>query len=435
MPNYITYKQADSRWGKKNYNGSSTMATAGCGPSSVAMLAYAVDGKSTPWTVAQYMQKHGYAIRNNGTAWAGIPASMKAFGLQDVKNVAKMADVFSYMAKGYCGVFLFRAGTKGGVTWTTAGHYIAVTGYKYENKKHYFYTRDSGGRNHTGWYCYETQMMGLIPQVWVGKVPASAPAPAPAPATKKPTGKYSGTIPTPTLKKGSKGTQVKYLQSFLNWYLGAKLKVDGIFGNDTLAKLKTFQKTEGISVDGIYGKISQGKAKTYKAPAPAKTNAQKIVDMAKKCAWPYGTAKAKYTYPSGSRTADYTKALQTAYGDRKGWGAQTKAGASCDVFVGTVIRACGYDKDFPRGLDGVVKHCKNNPKWTLTGIKSMDKMQAGDIVFENYKGQGGHIVVYLGNGLVANAHYASKAYGVIQKYSSVMKKASDCKEFNVYRSK
>ena len=28
---YITYKQADSRWGSKNYNGSSTMAQAGCG--------------------------------------------------------------------------------------------------------------------------------------------------------------------------------------------------------------------------------------------------------------------------------------------------------------------------------------------------------------------------------------------------------------------
>ena len=46
---YITYKQADARWGRKNYNGSSSMATAGCGPTSVAMLAYAVDGKTTPW--------------------------------------------------------------------------------------------------------------------------------------------------------------------------------------------------------------------------------------------------------------------------------------------------------------------------------------------------------------------------------------------------
>lgn len=177
MPNYITYKQYDSRWGKKNYNGSSSMATAGCGPTSVAMLAYAVDGKTNPWDVAKFMQKNGYAIRNNGTAWAGIPAAMKHFGLQDVKNVSAMADVFSYLSKGYCAVFLFRGGSRGGITWTSAGHYVAVTGYKHKDGKHYLYTRDSGGRNHTGWYCYETQMRGLIPQIWVGKVGDAKPKP------------------------------------------------------------------------------------------------------------------------------------------------------------------------------------------------------------------------------------------------------------------
>ena len=170
---FITYKQADSRWGKKNYNGSSTMAAAGCGPTSVAMLAYAVDGKTTPIDTMKYMQQHHYAIYGNGTAWGGIPACMKAFGLKDVRNVEKMEDVWKYMAKGYCGVFLFKAGSKGGICWTTSGHYIAVTDYKVKNGKHYLYTRDSGGRNHTGWYCYETQMRGLIPQIWLGRVPTA----------------------------------------------------------------------------------------------------------------------------------------------------------------------------------------------------------------------------------------------------------------------
>lgn len=168
---YITYKQYDSRWGSKNYNGSSSMATAGCGPTSVAMLAYAANKNVTPWTVAKYMQNHGYAIRNNGTAWSGIPAAMKNFGLKDVSNVVAMSDIFKKLDKGYCAVFLFRAGSRGGITWTTSGHYVAVTGYKVKNGKHYLYTRDSGGRGHTGWYCYETQMRGLIPQVWCGYVP------------------------------------------------------------------------------------------------------------------------------------------------------------------------------------------------------------------------------------------------------------------------
>lgn len=439
---YITYKQADSRWGKKNYNGSSTMATAGCGPTSVAMLAYAVDGKTNPWDVALYMKSHGYAIRNNGTAWAGIPAAMKHFGLTDVKNVEKMSDVFSYLSKGYCAVFLFRAGTRGNITWTTSGHYVAVTGYKVQNGKHYLYTRDSGGRDHTGWYAYETQMRGLIPQVWVGKVPTKT---APKPAG-KPTGKYSGVIPVPTIKKGVKGDNVKNLQKFLNWYCKANMKVDGIAGNVTCGYLKLFQSTEGITADGIYGKISQSKANAYKAPAakpkapatpataPAKTNADKIANMARACAWPAGTAKSKYSYPDGSSTPEFKAAINKAYPDRKSWGVQTRAGASCDVFVGTVVRATGYDTTFPRGLDGVLKHMKGNSKWTLTGAKTESQMRPGDIVFQLYKGGGGHIFVYIGNGMIANAHYKGKAYGIIQKLSTT-RKPSQCKVYNVYRAK
>lgn len=79
------------------------------------------------------MQSHGYAIRNNGTAWAGIPSALKAFGVKDVKQVDKMADVWALMAKGYVGEFLFSAGSRGGICWTTSGHYIAVTGYKVKN--------------------------------------------------------------------------------------------------------------------------------------------------------------------------------------------------------------------------------------------------------------------------------------------------------------
>ena len=458
---YITYKQADSRWGRKNYNGSSSMATAGCGPTSVAMLAYAVDGKTTPLDVAKYMQKHGYAIRNNGTAWAGIPAAMKAFGLKDVKNVEKMSDIFSYLSKGYCAEFLFSAGTRGGVTWTTSGHYIAVTDYKVQNGKHYLYTRDSGGRNHTGWYCYETQMRGLIPQVWVGKVPpkTTTPKPTSKPSTKKPTTKYTGTIATPTVKKGSKGDNTKNLQKFLNWYFNAKMKVDGIAGDITCGYIKLFQRTEGITADGIYGKDSYNKAKVYKATqnkpsatkptaakpttaakpaakptAPAqKTKAQLITEMAKSCAWAYGTPEKTYKYPTGSPTAAFKKAIEKAYPNRSSWGKQTRAGASCDVFAGTVIRASGVDTSFPRGLDGVEKHCKNNSKWTNTGIKDLSKLQPGDVVFYLYKG-GGHIYIYIGNDKIANAHYNGKTYGIIQKLSSA-RKPSQTTKFIVYRAR
>ena len=76
---------------------------------------------------------------------------------------------------------------------------------------------------------------------------------------KKPTKKYTGKIPNPTLKKGMKGKRVKQLQSFLNYYCNrtGKHKLgDGEFGNLTKEALKAFQRTEKLTVDGIYGKQS-----------------------------------------------------------------------------------------------------------------------------------------------------------------------------------
>lgn len=169
--------------------------------------------------------------------------------------------------------------------------------------------------------------------------------------------------------------------------------------------------------------------------AKPKTKADKIVSKAKECAYPYGTSKKTYSYPNGKPKPEYKKALNQAYPDRSKWGKQTRAGASCDVFVGTVIRTSGVDSKFPRGLDGVVKHCKNNSKWTLTEVKSIDKMKAGDIVYQEYKSGGGHISVYLGNNKIANAHYKGKTYGIIQKASDYINSSSKYKVFNVYRAK
>lgn len=251
-----TYRQYDSRWGSKNYNGSSSYAAAACGPTSCANILYAINPTITPVTTGNYMKKHGYAIRNNGTAWNGIPACLKAFGAKDVRQVDKMADVFNYCAKGYVGVFLFRGGSRGGVTWTTSGHYVAITGYKVVNGKHYFKTFDSGGRKHDGWYCYETQMKGLVPRIWLCKVVPEK--------IKKPTTKYSSTLPKPTLKKGSKGDNVIKLQKFLTWY-GIKTNSDGDFGGKTEDSVRQFQFNEGLTIDGVFGKKSAAAAQKYAA--------------------------------------------------------------------------------------------------------------------------------------------------------------------------
>ena len=437
---YGTYRQYDSRWGKKNYNGSSNYATAACGPTSCANILHELDPNITPVTTGNYMKKHGYAIRNQGTAWNGIPACLKAFGAKDVRQVDKMADVYSYCSKGYVGVFLFRAGTRGGVTWTTSGHYVAVTGYKHANGKHYFRTFDSGGRKHDGWYCYETTMKGLIPRIWLCKV-------TPDKVT-KPKTKYSGAIPKPTIKKGSHGDSAKALQRFLNWYHPAwKLTVDGLFGAKSANALKAFQKTEGLTADGVYGNNSYKRALTYKAapakPTPTKTtpapttpapkpapkksstpNADKLVSKMKELAWAYGTAKKKYAYKTGAPKAVCKKAMKKYKYDKKA------EMSDCGNFVTTVVRESGVDKSF-KALHGLKDPFpKTEKKFNIVhkgkAIPS-GLLKAGDII--RYKKSNGHqhAMFYLGGGKICEASHYSR-FGVIlkddKKYNSKAKKST-----------
>lgn len=56
-----------------------------------------------------------------------------------------------------------------------------------------------------------------------------------------------------TLKKGSRGEDVKILQSVLN------LIQDGIFGNITEEAVKAFQRSCGLEDDGIVGKLTWAK--------------------------------------------------------------------------------------------------------------------------------------------------------------------------------
>lgn len=424
---FITYKQADSRWGRKNYNGSSSMATAGCGPTSCAMIAYGVDGKTTPLDTMRYMQKHGYAIRNNGTAWNGIPSCLKAFGVKDVQDVPNMAKCWELMKKGYVGVFLFRAGSKGGVTWTTSGHYVAVTDYKYKNGKHYVYTRDSGGRNHTGWYAYETTMKGLIPRIWLGYVEKPKPV-------AKPKGKYAGTIPQPTLKKGAKGDSTKALQKFLNWYCPSwKLTVDGVFGAGTQRAVEVFQLTEGIGADGIYGKQSYKKALAYKQNTVQKAQNPSVTAETKKgyngsfpdlivhsgqiiaytgiaLAYPKGTPKKTYTYGKGHATLAFQKAINKVYPNRSKWSKQCQAGASCDVGAGTVLRYSGYDMTIPRGLEEQIPHLQKTNLFNKTELTKTSQMKAGDVGVYIHKKKGAHIWIGIGNKLIVEANHTAKYF-------------------------
>lgn len=89
----------------------------------------------------------------------------------------------------------------------------------------------------------------------------------PSTTTSTSSGKNIPTVAKPTLKKGSTGTQVKYLQQNLN-YLGFKgkngksLTIDGDLGDNSDYAIRNFQKKYNLEVDGIYGDNSYSKMKS-----------------------------------------------------------------------------------------------------------------------------------------------------------------------------
>ena len=265
------YRQADSRWGSLPYPTKAySFAGNGCGCCACThnIIEIGQYANYTPANIRPYMVAQGFATKGHGTTWNGITKTLEHYGFKvETPNISSsMTSAWNLLNKTGApkqGVLLFRAGTRGGVRWTSGGHYVAFLDYKVTNGKHYFYTKDSGGRHHDGWYCYETTMRGLLPKIWIVTAKPNTPAPKPTPAPSR-KGTYTGVIPNPTIKKGSKGSGVGNLQKFLNWYGNYGLKVDNICGNATANAIGKFQAKEGLKADKIYGKLSCAKAKAYK---------------------------------------------------------------------------------------------------------------------------------------------------------------------------
>lgn len=80
--------------------------------------------------------------------------------------------------------------------------------------------------------------------------------------------KYSGKLPTLSkgecIGRGDKGEKVRLLQLFLNWYGKYGLVIDSNCGTKTESAIKNFQASEKLKVDGLFGEKSLAKAKKVK---------------------------------------------------------------------------------------------------------------------------------------------------------------------------
>ncbi|MBR0424083.1 hypothetical protein IJI79_01095 [Candidatus Saccharibacteria bacterium] len=109
-------------------------------------------------------------------------------------------------------------------------------------------------------------------------------------------------------------------------------------------------------------------------------------------------------------------------------------GASCDIFVSTVMRYSGSDPSFPATGPGVQENYmrSNTDKYMQVDASDVSDLEPGDILVTTENGR--HIYLYLGDGMQASASYNERTgehfSGV---YLSDSGTGSGTRHYNVYR--
>lgn len=372
--NNTVLSQTDPRWSAKPYPKArvATVGGSGCGLLACVHVAREQASKAnwTPNNLRSWMVDRGFAIVGQGTTWSGITETLKHIGHNEVvwvKRDEPISKAFKELEKGNrIGVILFNElKAPNGTQWTTGGHYVAFNAYKRaKDGRHLFHTQDSGWRHHSGWYSFEKSMKNCVSQMWIVERISEVKA------TKyRPSKPYKGKLPTKTVKKGDKNSDVKNLQTFLNWCVDAKLKVGGGCRAKTDKYIRIYQKTYGLEVDGIFGAKSLAIAKSVVEEHRSK--AEIINETALKLAWPAGTPVSKYRKNGGSPCPAFKRAWKKYFPDKK-------INTGCHSYVSLVLKASGYPTMSVKSWSGIMRYLRRNFKEIKVNY-TQEQLKAGDI--------------------------------------------------------
>lgn len=133
------YKQTDGKWGSLKYavqGESSTIKSAGCGPTAMAdVLSAIVSTYTDPVTCAAWALQHGYKAKGGGSYYTYPAAQGAEYGVT-VRRL-NVANIYGSTGSGVhaealaalqSGNWLIACMGQG--LWTSAGHYIVAYGYK-----------------------------------------------------------------------------------------------------------------------------------------------------------------------------------------------------------------------------------------------------------------------------------------------------------------
>lgn len=129
------YNQTDSRWRYHRYSsvgdGSQTIGTSGCGPTSAAMIVTATRGAITPDKMGDLFVQYGYRSSNNGTYWSAFRAVADEFdiGYQETSSLDTALNLVRN--NNYVVVSV------GNGLFTTGGHFVVIVGIDGDTLKIY----------------------------------------------------------------------------------------------------------------------------------------------------------------------------------------------------------------------------------------------------------------------------------------------------------
>lgn len=117
---FVNYYQTDYN----NPYGDGTIANAGCGPTSMAMvLTYLTGDEVTPVETAAYGDNNGYYVRNKGTSWAYFDAIANEYGVNCTQSSVSADNILSALKEDKTVIMAMGPGT-----FTRRGHFIVLTG-------------------------------------------------------------------------------------------------------------------------------------------------------------------------------------------------------------------------------------------------------------------------------------------------------------------
>ena len=123
----ISFLQGDSKWGSELYTAtgsrSQTIATSGCGPTSMAMvLNYYVDDSITPIQTAIYAVENHHRTSGNGTSWGYFGEMANEYDLEFIQT-ASSVEALEWMNTQEDPLVICSMGPG---LWTRQGHFIVL---------------------------------------------------------------------------------------------------------------------------------------------------------------------------------------------------------------------------------------------------------------------------------------------------------------------